>query len=264
MAVDLEKIRQQWRERRRNRAVLRLGWSFKGNDNYDPNEPRDDSGKWTKGGGGKKQKSSAAKKEAHPGTAHGSEVKVKLTKQRAAPRNDKGKIDPVAVKTQLSKQETGRVVEAGIRAYLRDIEGITDTVGLNSGKPNESIDLFGDSMAPEVKGGLCSNSKGAQQWRITFSMELGAKEQAEYDAMKPEQQKAWREKKQRACLDRKLALLKKLSKERGKKINPVTFTGILNPDTKTIDIYRTDGYHQRIDWNDPKAKYMGSVEYSHA
>lgn len=230
-------------------------------------EARDETGKWTKGAGaGKKEKTEIVPKKepaTHPGAAHGSEVTVKLTKEMAAPRNAKGKIEPVAVKTKLSKQETGRVAEAGIRAYLRDIEGISDTVGLNSGKPNESIDLFGDSMAPEVKGGLCSNSGGAQQWRITFSMELGQKEQAEYDALTPEQQKAWREKKQRACLERKLALLKKLSKERGKKINAVTFTGIVNPDTRTIDIYRTDGYHQRIGWNDPQAKHVASVRYDH-
>lgn len=205
----------------------------------------------------------AAAPNHHPGAAHGSAVKVTQTKEMAAPRNAKGGIDPLPTKTTLTKQETGRVVEAGIRAYLRDIVGISDVVGLNSGKPNESIDLYGDSMAPEVKGGLCSNGKGAQQWRITFSMELGQKEQEEYDAMSEEQQKAWREQRQRACLERKVVLLKKLSEERGKEIKAVTFTGILNPDTQTIDIYRTEGYHQRISWNDPQAKYVASVKYDH-
>lgn len=219
--------------------------------------------------GGKKPKAPKKPKEddrkgSHPGAAHGSEVKVTVTKQMAAPRNDKGQIDPVPVKTVLSKQETGRVAEAGIRAYLRDVVGIKDTVGLNSGKPNESIDLFGDSMAPEVKGGMCNVSKKAQQWRITFSMELGKQERAEYDALTPDQQKAWREKRQRDCLKRKLSLLKELSEKHGREIKPVTFTGVVNPDTQTLDIYKTDGYHQRISWNDPKAKHVASVRYDHA
>jgi len=212
----------------------------------------------------KANKKGAAKPAHHPGAAHGSEVKVTPTKKMAAPRNAKGQIDPVQTKTVLSKQETGRVVESTMRAYLRDVVGIEDTVGLNSGKPNESIDLFGDSMAPEVKGGMCNVSKGAQQWRITFSMELGKAEAEQYSKMSEEQQKAWREKKQRDCLKRKTELLKKISKKHGKEIKAVTFTGIVNPDTQTVDIYKTDGYHQRIGWNDPKAEYVASMRYDHA
>ena len=199
----------------------------------------------------------------HPGAAHDFEVKVKAVKEMAAPRGENGKIKPVETKTVLTKQETGRVGEAAIRSYLKSIVGIKDTVALNAGKTNESIDLFGDSMAPEVKSGMCNVSEKAQRWRITFSMELGKAEQAKYDALTEEQQKAWREKRQRSCLKRKLALLKKLS-EAGAPIKPVTYTAVVNPDTQTADIYLTEGYHQRIGWNDPKAKHVGSVRYDHA
>lgn len=253
---------EHWKNRKivRNELVQPPVKESKDDSGHEHKGKGEGGGQFTGTGGG----GAAAGKEHHPGAAHGSQVKVSLTDTRAAPRNAKGGIDPVPVKTQLSKQETGRVAEAAIRSYLRDIVGIKDTVGLNAGKPNESIDLFGDSMAPEVKGGGCWIGKGAQQWRITFSMELGKTEQAKYDAMSADQQAAWREKRQRACLKRKVELLKKLSKERGKEIKAVTFTGIVNPDTRTVDIYKTEGYHQRVGWHEPKAKYAGSVRYEHA
>jgi hypothetical protein len=218
-----------------------------------------------------KKKAPAPKKDelpasAHPGAAHGAKVKVTPTEQRAAPRDAKGKIVPVPIKTQLTPQETGRIGEASVHAYLRTFAGLKDTIALNADKKGQSIDLFGDSMAPEVKTGLCSNSVKAQQWRITFSIDLDSKAGREFKALKPDQQKAWREKKQRAALKRKLTLLKKLSQEHGKEIQPVTITGIVNPDIKTIDIYKFSGYHQRLDWNSPEAQkaYVGSFKYEHA
>ena len=40
-------------------------------------------------------------------------------------------------------------------------------------------------------------------------------------------------------------------------------TCIINPDTKTADIYKFEGWHDRIGWNSEEAKkaYVGTVKY---
>jgi hypothetical protein len=117
----------------------------------------------------------------HPGAAHKSTVKVSVAKKRAF----NGK-DPVATKTTLTKQETGRVGEAVVLAYLKTIKGATDARPMNTDKTNFPIDLIEDHRPTEVKAGLCSNGKDAQKWRLTFSKET-ASEKAAYDKMTPEQ-----------------------------------------------------------------------------
>jgi hypothetical protein len=94
--------------------------------------------------------------------------------------------DPVATKTTLTKQETGRVGEAVVLAYLKTIKGATDARPMNTDKTNFPIDLIEDHRPTEVKAGLCSNGKDAQKWRLTFSKET-ASEKAAYDKMTPEQ-----------------------------------------------------------------------------
>lgn len=199
-----------------------------------------------------------AEEADHPGVGKDARVKVKKSKERAF------KGEPVPLKMQLTKQETGRVGEKVAVAWLKSLGGVKDAVPLNTGNPSESIDLFGDSMAPEVKSGLASNGKDAQKWRITFSMEVSKEEKAAYDAMTKEQRTAYNAKKQKDAMARKVRLLEKLGKRRGKPIRPVTVTTIINPDTQTADIYMAEGYHQILRWNDPKAKYQGSVKYDHA
>lgn len=213
---------------------------------------RDDKGRCVAGTGGGK------KPTHHPGAAHGSKVKITKTEDRALGDDFK----PVPIKTKLTKQETGRVAEAVCSAYLRDVAGFEDTVALNAGKANESIDLFGDSMAPEVKGGLCSNGKDAQKWRITFSMET-ASEKAAYAKMTEEQKTAYNRDKQTAALKRKLDLLEQLSRKLGRKIEPVTITTVINPDTQTADVYKIPGYHPIIRWRDAAQYRVASVRYDH-
>ena len=66
-----------------------------------------------------------------------------------------------------------------------------------------------------------------------------------------------------AILERKTAAIMELSKELHHKVGGSTMTTIINPDTKTVDIYRFQGFHLRIPWNSPEAKkaYVGSFRY---
>lgn len=193
---------------------------------------------------------------AHPGAAHGSTVSVKPAESRAW-----GGKEPVAVKTALTKQETGRVGEAVGIAWLK-AQG-KDARPMNSAKTNFPVDALEDHRPTELKAGLCSNSRGAQQWRLTFSKE-SATEKADYEQLTPEERTAWNADKQRRIHERKEAVIKALEEENpGEAIHPRTLCVVLNPDTRTADIFEFDGFHDRIDWQSDLAKkgYRESVTY---
>lgn len=80
----------------------------------------------------------------------------------------------------------------------------------------------------------------------------------------PEQKARWNERKQQMILQRKQQALTKLSKEIGVKLKAQTVCLIANPDTKTVDVYRFNGFHLRVGWKSPQAArgYAGSYRYA--
>lgn len=193
----------------------------------------------------------------HPGAAHGAAVRVSPVKGRVFG----GK--PVATQSTLTKQETGRVGEAVVVAYLKHL-GHADAGPMNSGRTNFPIDLIEDHRPTEVKAGLVSNSASAQQWRLTFSKETAA-EKALYEKMTPAEREQWNAEKQQRIHERKRAAIKALEEESGEKIKPRTMTVVINPDTQTADIYSFDGFHDRIGWTSDLGKkgYVATVRYDH-
>lgn len=206
----------------------------------------------------KKGVDAKAKPTYHPGSAHGSSVSITTSKQRAF----NGK-DPIALKNPLTKQETGRVGEAIVLAYLKS-QGFDDAKPMNSGATNFPIDMIEDHRPTEVKAGLASNGRKAQQWRLTFSKETKTEIEA-YDKMDEGERAEWNAEKQKRIKERKQAVISDLEKKYGKPIHPRTVTVVINPDTQTADIYAFDGFHDRIDWQSDLAKksYVGSVTYAH-
>ena len=63
--------------------------------------------------------------------------------------------------------------------------------------------------------------------------------------------------------DRKDAFLKEITAREGFKVKPGMITAILNPTTKTADLYYFDAIYDRIDWRSDMAKagYVRSVKY---
>jgi 2'-5' RNA ligase len=217
-------------------------------------------GKSKKAAPAKAGKSAAASEPAgHPGAAHGSRVQVKPVKRRVFAGT------PVETKTLISKQETGRIAEAVALAYLQTVIGAADARPMNTAQTNFPVDMIEDHAPTEVKGGLVSNTRKAQQWRLTFSKE-SAKEKELYESMTAEEKKAWNAEKQRRIHERKQAVIKELEEATGQKIKPRTLTVIVNPDTQTADVYLFDGLHDRIDWQSDLAAqgYHGTVRYEAA
>lgn len=171
---------------------------------------------------------------------------------------------PVPLKNPISKQEAGRIGEQIVIAYWRD-SGMKNVRYPSLNRRNFPIDLIHDSACIEVKTGLVSNSPGAQKWRMTIG-EPGKKEKVWLEAASSEEKAEWNQRKQRAIHDRKRKELVKLSKKVGKKLDAKTVTVLLNSDTRTVDIFEFDGWHDRIAWNSETAKmaYKGSFRYATA
>lgn len=169
--------------------------------------------------------------------------------------------EPVELKTKLSKLETGSVGEKVVIAYLKS-KGFGDARSTNVKVNNFAVDLVHDHEAFEVKAGLVSNGKSAQQWRATIG-QPGKAETAWLKKASPEAKRAWNEKKGQEILKRKQDALAKLSKQLGRKVKGNTYTVILNPDTKRADLFAFSGFHLRIPWGSAQAKagYLGTYSY---
>jgi hypothetical protein len=157
----------------------------------------------------------------------------------------------------LSKLEAGRLGEKIVLEHLHS-QGFKDAKPMNAKQNNYPIDMVQDHGAIEVKTGLVSNGKGAQQWRATIG-QPGKKESAWLAKASAADKRAWNEQKSQDIIDRKNAATKALGKEFGGKFKGSTMTTIINPDTKTVDLY----FHSRIGWHSPQAKggYVGSYQY---
>jgi len=166
---------------------------------------------------------------------------------------------------KISKQLAGAIGEEIIIQHLRSL-GYNDAGQLSgfvgTEKNNLPVDLIHDHRVVEVKTGQASNSSAAQQWRLTIG-EPGEKEKAWLAKASPEAKAKFNAKKQSAIHARKKKEIAKLGKELGYTVSGSTMTVVLNPDTKTADIYHFEGFHDRIGWTSEQASagYVRSVQY---
>jgi phage gp29-like protein len=182
-------------------------------------------------------------------------TKLKSTKERAWDGT------PAQLKQRLSKLETGEVGEQVAIAYLKQ-NGYKDARTANIGRNNFPFDVVQNHDAIEVKAGLASNGESAQQWRATIG-QPGKQESEWLKTASREEKAAWNSKKSAMILKRKEKAVREASKELGGKMKPKTMAMIINPDTKTADIYEFPGFHSRIPWRSDTARkaYKGSFRY---
>ncbi len=168
---------------------------------------------------------------------------------------------PVELKAKLTKKEVGEFGEALAIRYL-NFMGFDGVTSLNYKRNNFPLDLFNGYEVIEVKTGLVSNTKSAQQWRNTFGSP-GKREAAWLETISSEEKWDWNKTKEQKILERKLAAVSDFSKKTGQEIQGSTLAMILNPDLAAVDIYKFEGFHSRIGWNSDVAKtgYVGSFRY---
>lgn len=207
---------------------------------FDPDQPRDESGRWTDGGGTSSNPS-------------GRRLVLRESRQRAT---DKG-----AKSARLSKLETGRVGEDVAVAWLQS-QGHADARTLNVKGNNFPVDLVEDHRVYEVKAGLASNSESAQQWRATIG-QPGVKEREWLASASSAAKARWGERKQREILNRKERAVREVSQRLGHRVEGGTIALIVNPTTRIVDVHVFDGFHARIGWKSDQAQagYRGSYRY---
>ncbi len=149
--------------------------------------------------------------------------------------------------TKVSKLEAGSRGEK-IAAKVLSQEFDAEFTTLNVGVSNAPLDLAGDHMAAEVKTGLATNSSTAQRWRATIG-QPGKHESALLKKMSTEEKFNWNQRKSQLILKRKSEFLKKLSKEAGRKMKPMTVGVILSPDGKRGDVFFIPGFHLSLMWS---------------
>ena len=233
--------------------------SYPRKESYFATCERDEGGQCVESGqagsGGKQEEKRPKEKRDKKTPAYVPSVKIKPTKKRAF----EGK--QVAVKNPLGKQAAGKIGEEVLIAYLQSI-GRKDARPMNTDRNNFPIDMLQDHETIEGKTGQAGNSSGAQQWRLTLG-EPGKEEKAWLKKASKEEKAKWNAEKQKKIHERKEVERKKLEKELGRPVKAATMTVILNADTKTADLYKFEGWHDRVAWNSDMAKkaYIGSFTY---
>ena len=163
-------------------------------------------------------------------------------------------------KRTLSKLKTGEIGEqVAIRAmskYLGAEFSSINTIGNNA-----PIDIAGNHHAIEVKTGLSSNGKSAQQWRATIG-QPGKQEAKLLKQMSPSEKEEYNNYKQEQILIRKNNMLQKMSQMAGTTIKPAVVGVILSPNGKKADVFFIPDFHLRLGWNKYAVEeyYIGSYD----
>jgi len=159
-----------------------------------------------------------------------------------------------------SKLQTGEIGERLAMHVLAERHGQPFNT-LNEGLNNAPIDVAGDHRAVEVKTGLASNGKSAQQWRATIG-QPGKVETELLKQMTSGQKKVHNTRKAKAILDRKNKMLKELSEAAGAPVKGQTAGVILSPDGKRGDVFLMEGFHLRQSWAAAATEenYVGTYE----
>lgn len=164
-------------------------------------------------------------------------------------------------KLQFNQNETGRRGEQLAAKALQEKFG-TEFSLMNVGLNNAPIDVAGDHHAIEVKTGPATNSRSAQQWRITTSYTSGPTEQALIAKMTPAQRSEYNVYKQQQSMARKMSAVARMSELAGTEIKPATVGVILSADGTRGDVYFVPGFHLRLGWGSYATDeyYIGTYE----
>lgn len=185
----------------------------------------------------------------------GSKVELKESSTRAW---DGEQVD---LEHGMSKLELGRLGEGVAAEYLKQA-GYKDVRTANVERNNAPVDIAHRGGLVEVKTGIVSNGRSAQQWRATIG-QPAAKEAAWLRTASADDKREHNAQKAQAIIDRKQSAIAAYSKEIGHKAKGETVALLVNPDSKTVDVHVFDGFHSRIGWSSQQAKdgYVGSFKY---
>jgi hypothetical protein len=186
---------------------------------------------------------------------------VKLTKVKQ--RVYQGK--PVELKTKYNNDDTGRIAASIAMSYAKDHLKLKNPYLLTQHKGYKAFDMVAGNHAVEIKGGLVSNKdakwksgKGglwpAEKERRRKIMATGTLAEkraiARMDAKLEEN-----------IVPRKLEQMKRMGAEMGRRLYPHTIGTIINPDTKTADVFHIPTFEKITRWKQIGKHYKGTFRY---
>lgn len=170
--------------------------------------------------------------------------------------------------TKLDSRLAGAIGEEVIIQYLKSL-GFKDagqtSEFLESNRNNLAFDLIHDHRLTEAKAGQCDNPDGV--WALKYDGRYTKEQEASFAKMSPEEVKAAKKEINRqkvaAIHERKKAFIKEMNKRLGYKVKAGMMTCLINPDTKTVDLFRFDDIYDRIPFKSQMAQaaYIGSFRY---
>lgn len=179
------------------------------------------------------------------------------------PARDQGPFEEgEPLRTDLTKQETGKLADLIAEEFFQTQKGGASFRFLDTNQSNFPIDAVVDGEALEIKAGLVDNTKGAQQWRITKGEAGEVKKQIERH-MSREQLAIYNSDVKKYLMLRKSQATKAVAKAMGRPLKPATLAMIINPDTRTVRVYKFAGHHERIGWKSRMARdgYVGTFRF---
>lgn len=161
----------------------------------------------------------------------------------------------------VSKLEAGAIGEK-LAVHALSEKYHTSFTTLNVGINNAPIDAGGDHLAVEVKTGLATNGKTAQQWRATIG-QPGKAEAELIKQMSSDEKAEYNQHKSQKIMERKSAMLAELTQIMGgQTVKPITVGVILHPSGSKGDLYAIPGFHLRLPWQTyaVESNYLGTFD----
>lgn len=221
-------------------------------------QPRDSHGRFAStggSGGGKKRKRKRRKKDRE---------KVAPPVAMVSPRPpitgegiSGGRVDPenrvwqgqkyAKPEKTLTRLQTGELGERVAMKAFQDKYGVPFEE-MNVGRNNAPIDVKGDHIALEVKGGSGHIGEKSRAWR-SMEGERGKAEKARISQMSKKEREIYANGKRAKILERKAAEVERLTQEAGgQRFNPKMAGVIFTPDGRHADVFEVDGHHLYLGW----------------
>lgn len=170
--------------------------------------------------------------------------------------------EPRETRRKLTKSETGKLGERVVAEHLKQ-RGYR---GLRPGSTdvnNFPVDIVHRGGLVEVKAGLVSNSRDAQKWRNTVG-EPGPREKEWLRTARAEDKARLNSAKAEAIMRRKAQTLRDFERRTGRPMTAETYSLIIDPDRKIVDVHRFEGFKRTTRWRgeDARRAYVGSYKYA--
>lgn len=173
--------------------------------------------------------------------------------------------EPVALKTKYSNDDIGRIATAIAMSYAKTYMKLKQPLPLTQHKGFKAFDMVAGDHAVEIKGGHVSNNEA--KWKSSKGGLSAAEQKRRREirtggsAAKKARLKEFDADMENRIVPRKYAQMKTMSADLGRQLQPHTLGMIVNPDTRTADVFHIPGFEKIHRWKQLGKYYKGTFRY---